>query len=388
MIDVKTLYIGVCWLILGCHERADGDKEISTSVPEIIEIHPETISDFEISKVAAEINYVFLSNDHPESLIGSVDKLLTHEGKFFMMDKDTQSIFVFDTAGQFQYRIGPGKGPGEFTSIEDFCIDADNNTLYVLNNDLDRIFKYTAATGDFVSSIGMKSNYDQIQVIDDNKILLLRDGHSYKSSPGPFNSNFICTIDSLGNWTEGWHLSPINPNIYSGLIRVVGSGQKEGYVITRMYSDTVYQYDGKNIAPKYLLDCGPKRLTAEFFWTSSSKRQEEIMNQSTYFVGDLIDTKNFSLIQYVHHRRNYSYYYDKTIKNGFSVNYVNDIDSVPILQFDYASDRLLIHVMQPLEIELQYNYVVKSKIESEKMREIAKRTNYNSNPVLMIATLK
>lgn len=155
-----------------------------------------------------------------------------------------------------------------------------------------------------------------------------------------------------------------------------------------MHSDTIYQYDGTDMEIKYLLDCGPKRLLDEFYWTSSSKRQGEIMDQSTHFLGNLIDSKSFLLIQYVHNRRYFSYYYDKTLKDGFSVNYVNNIDNVPILQFDYASDSLLIHVMQPFLIELQHNYVVKSKLKSKKMQEIAGRIDYDSNPVLMIATLR
>lgn len=391
MTKIKRVYVFACalWLIFGCQERAHENREIAMGNPTTVEINAEKIVNLEISKIATEMNYVFLSNDYPESLIGDIDKLLMHEGKFFIMDKEhTQSIFVFDTSGQFVYRIGPGKGPGEFTSIEDFCIDTENNMLYVLSNDLSEIFKYNMVSGDFVSSIKMKSAYDKLQVITSNKILLLRDGHSYESSPGPFSSNFMCTIDSLGNWIEGWHLSPINPNVYSGLIHVVGNGERDGYTITRMHSDTIYQYDGADMEVKYLLDCGPKRLLDEFYWTSSSKRQGEIMNQSTHFLGNVIDIRNFSLIQYVHNRRYYTYYYDKTAKEGFTVNYVNDIDHVPILQFDCALDSLLVHVMQPQEIELQRNYIVKSGIESKKMQEIAGRIDYDSNPVLMIATLR
>jgi len=74
--------------------------------------------------------------DHREGLIASVDKLIVHEGYFYVLDRlKAKSLFVFDGKGKFVRKIGRiGRGPGEYIQITDFTIDADKNQIITLDH--------------------------------------------------------------------------------------------------------------------------------------------------------------------------------------------------------------------------------------------------------------
>lgn len=70
----------------------------------------------------------------PDCLIGKINKICISKDRIYILDKNlARSVFAFDLKGQFVNRYArTGKGPGEFTEINDFSIK--NDSVHILIN--------------------------------------------------------------------------------------------------------------------------------------------------------------------------------------------------------------------------------------------------------------
>lgn len=66
-------------------------------------------------------------------LIVGISKMIVHDDKYYVLDKNQCIIFVFDETGKFLYKIGKrGQGVGEYVFIEDFNINPFSGKLEIL----------------------------------------------------------------------------------------------------------------------------------------------------------------------------------------------------------------------------------------------------------------
>jgi hypothetical protein len=86
-----------------------------------------------IADVFDEFEYIALETSE-ESIFGTVNKLIIHDNKFFILDKfKMNKIFVFHDDGTFSHTVGSeGGGPGEYRNVEDFIIDKEKNRVIIL----------------------------------------------------------------------------------------------------------------------------------------------------------------------------------------------------------------------------------------------------------------
>jgi hypothetical protein len=90
------------------------------------------------------------------SLIGEmINKLYAMDSILIIADySEAKSIFVFNREGKSLHKIGRiGRGPGEYASLDDFCIDTVGKIIYVLDRAVDRIHKYEIYSGKHIKSI-------------------------------------------------------------------------------------------------------------------------------------------------------------------------------------------------------------------------------------------
>ena len=66
-------------------------------------------------------------------LVASIAKIIQYQDKYYTFDVWQSIIFVFDSHGQFLYKINKkGQGPGEYSFIEDFIINPFSGNLELL----------------------------------------------------------------------------------------------------------------------------------------------------------------------------------------------------------------------------------------------------------------
>jgi hypothetical protein len=112
--------------------------------------------------------------DHDDAVIGSINELQVFEDNIFILDNIfAEKLFVFDKKGKFIRQIGSkGPGPGEYTSIEDFCINREKREIYLLDGRKNCVFVYSLDTGKYLSTLkfNLKESSCEYLAYCDNKL--------------------------------------------------------------------------------------------------------------------------------------------------------------------------------------------------------------------------
>ena len=120
--NIKVCFYSLCvYVLLSCNNKSQNHKSEDKYIKKI-EIDFNKATEISISDIYKSIKIIPLEKTK-ESLIGGIYKLIAWEQKFYVLDKSTQSIFIFDNTGHFLNKIAKhGNGPGEYYSIDDFEI--------------------------------------------------------------------------------------------------------------------------------------------------------------------------------------------------------------------------------------------------------------------------
>lgn len=94
---------------------------------------------YSLDDIAKEVSYVVLNTERCGP-IGNIKHI--EKAHSFIFVQDENSLFRFDTLGNFINRIGrKGRGPGEYLQISSFSLDETKEVIYIL--DTNNIIKYT-----------------------------------------------------------------------------------------------------------------------------------------------------------------------------------------------------------------------------------------------------
>ena len=128
-----------------------------------IKIYPSELSFY--SSLFKKVSIIPLETNE-DCLIGYISKIKIVDQHIFVLDSHkARCLFVFNKEGKFIRKIGKtGNGPGEYNTPTDFTIDRDNQIVYVLDNDLQRINKYDLATGRFINAITLEKGVRSHQI--------------------------------------------------------------------------------------------------------------------------------------------------------------------------------------------------------------------------------
>lgn len=110
-------------------------------------------NNLKLSELFKDVTPIILETTQ-ESLIGHINKIVITSDHIIILDNMiSNAIFIFDKNGLFLRKLGRlGTGPGEYTSISDFCCDMLHN-VYVLDFQSQKINQYELKTGEFKKTI-------------------------------------------------------------------------------------------------------------------------------------------------------------------------------------------------------------------------------------------
>lgn len=127
-----------------------------------------------IMDIVDSINVVVLETKS-ECLIGNISKLISYKDRFYILDVKLQTVFCFDKEGLFLFKIAHrGRGPEEYTYLEDFNIDPYNNQLMLLVPYGEIL--YFDLDGCFISKVMLPSGtkaYNEIYALNSDKLLFI-----------------------------------------------------------------------------------------------------------------------------------------------------------------------------------------------------------------------
>lgn len=125
------------------------------------------ISDFEVENV----EYIPLETTD-NSLLGSVGKVLFRNNCFYVLDKMSGGVYVFDRMGKFLSSIvKPGEGPDEYVELMDMDVDREGN-VYIADNARMVVQKYRFPEWKLDETFDVGRHYWEFCCLDEDCFLL------------------------------------------------------------------------------------------------------------------------------------------------------------------------------------------------------------------------
>lgn len=172
------------------------------------------------------------------SLLGSVGKVLYRNNCFYVLDKMSGGIYVFDRMGKFMSSIvKPGEGPDEYIELIDMDVDKDGN-IYIADNARMVIKKYRFPEWKHDETFDVGKHYWEFCYLDEDCFLLKDvfgkegmdmklahfDGKSHKVTPliekafSSINEIDLMRCSKFNFYRSGerlYYYERFTPNVYS-----------------------------------------------------------------------------------------------------------------------------------------------------------------------------
>jgi hypothetical protein len=211
---MKSKYlILIAFLVLSCKSPEKN----------LYQFDPRTLKEniITLSEIADDITYIPLDNSMPMGLIYNPRYFVNNSIYLSTMNS---GILVFDKKGKLIRKIGVfGRGPGEYTYCYYFTVDDKNETVYVLDS---KIIKVYSKSGNFLRSFSLNENGSSFDAIEfSNSKLFLQNSIQYEDTRYEW-----IVLDTLGNlvktkrrtdqpfsvnWSAGGGMYKLENRIYS-----------------------------------------------------------------------------------------------------------------------------------------------------------------------------
>lgn len=386
-----------------CGRRSNIEKENTNSVL-VIDLLSEPISKVtKLSDFAKDIKYIPLQTTD-ESLIGNnVERIVSIDNRIYIQNRD--EILCFDLNGKYYYKLqNRGRGPEEYTFINDFDVSSDNKFLTILSSLIHKIMVYDISDKGFTFQ----------------RYIILKDPAPYRISMIPETDNAFLAIPpwrgteltlSLLINTMGDTLH-FKPNCYKyEMIRKENSWAMNEMLVYSVgktvcfkeeFSDTVFFIDSKinSFMPKMIFNSHGTLGTPEM------RGSPEPPGNNITFIANIFETARYVFYWYgTKETRNRNLFDKKTtikylldtdreLKSGLKDDLVGGPDyNVEFIKNYSRGEKLFsfaeaIALKKYVDSEDFKNAIVNDSKKKDELKKLADSLNETDNPVLIIVTPK
>ena len=379
--SIKCLSLLFTLFAISCSEESsnsnlhivDIEKSLTNEQPALLS---EYVSDLEY--IPIETNSDFLISD----LWG----FTANDNFIAFCCKKTKQVYQISTDGKLIRKVGQqGRGENEYVAVAKLYSNAESIIVFFGR----KIIYYSARTGE-IQKIITPDNFADIknftgfsQYGKDSLIILSTKGQE----------NYLAIINNESTQLETKRLwdtekRRVNMTLPNGKTQLVDWSYTstlynfdDNTRATKDFVDTIFTYTDGNLNPYAVFNYG--RL--------DDKRFDPVLNLETAFEGHGVkETKNLILFNTI--MKEAAYIYNKETKetrrikkfdNSNYQGFTNDIDNgLPFWPVAVTSDRMYSFLSADVFIEEA------AKSNSERMKEVAATITEESNPVIIVATLK
>lgn len=187
------------------------------------------------------VHFIKLKMEDKQSLLKSFDKIAIYDQELYVLDTYTRKLVVFDWNGNpLKILNRKGRGPGEYLSIEDFCIDPRKH-IFITDTRTSKVIEYDVGFN-FVKSWNIPYVSNQIVSLPNGNFLI----NLLPVNKGKYANVELLVVDSNFNDVKCVlkYDAPVSLNEVISLPRI--SCSKYGICYHRTVNDNVYilQSDG------------------------------------------------------------------------------------------------------------------------------------------------
>lgn len=369
------LWMGLSFLVSACHESPQ-KNEIGEK---ILFERSEVIG---MADLFGNRKYVPLETKD-DCLLMEITQLLCTRDKIFIFDLYSQTIFVFDYAGQFLHKLHRvGQGPGEYAMISSMSVDEGENLLSVTEAG-NRVLQYDLNTLDYVGDVPMDAL--SIEKAGDggfwayNSLPVLKDDVSYEYH--------LLRYDKMGNVEHAF--LPID--LASGYIMrpIYRFYQSDNHLcFYPPFTSRVYELEQDTCLARYTLEYEnlsyPPLEQLKDWGEHQQNYVDKLRDANFIYSMQLFENKGNFVSLFNVGRDAYIGIYNKAQRKGKYFqrkSYVSPSDQLDYYQIIGSRGNCLISVLKSSEILKQQSLI------DEDLKDIREELEEDSNPVLLFATL-
>ena len=436
MKHMSLLLIGV-FVLLGCSSNKKQEPISRSGVPVInLSEDVSTVPSLLLSEAAEKLEIVPLEMTD-ESVLSDITEMQVTDHNIWIDHGREFYIYRFSRTGKFLNRIGSiGQGPGEYVNYLTFLVDEDKKEVYIFstNNgvlvyDFEGGFKKQIS--DFQTMVGMFSSIYKQYILNDHKFFAIQNFGLYRSVDKDSLWSFVSLDDNfqkkrlfknpvhvgkeeqiianranMDRMVNYWMEYLTSVDIYNGQL-------------TLKYpdTDTIYCYDDatNQLLPQYAIFTDEEKgdYEATHLWFKDRKAFDYFSIKSYYPTKDfiyLVGSKGEEVYTYCYNKKDGSVRLQKRqsaiterdvpwfsfplrqMKRDFVLD--NDLGGGDFTVDSRSSGKYWIDILEPggdenwIDIDQIKSTTVIDESKKKELIRVLESVTEDSNPILMIATLK
>ncbi|MCE8755781.1 6-bladed beta-propeller [Bacteroides fragilis] len=436
MKHMSLLLIGV-FVLLGCSSNKKQEPISKSGVPVInLSEDVSTVPSLLLSEAAEKLEIVPLEMTD-ESVLSDITEMQVTDHNIWIDHGREFYIYRFSRTGKFLNRIGSiGQGPGEYVNYLTFLVDEDKKEVYIFstNNgvlvyDFEGGFKKQIS--DFQTMVGMFSSIYKQYILNDHKFFAIQNFGLYRSVDKDSLWSFVSLDDNfqkkrlfknpvhvgkeeqiianranMDRMVNYWMEYLTSVDIYNGQL-----------TIKYPDTDTIYCYDDatNQLLPQYAIFTDEEKgdYEATHLWFKDRKAFDYFSIFSYYPTKDfvyLIGSKGEEVYTYCYNKKDGSVRLQKRqstiternvpwfsfplrqMKRDFVLD--NDLGGGDFTVDSRSSGKYWIDILEPggdenwIDIDQIKSSTVIDESKKKELIRVLESATEDSNPILMIATLK
>lgn len=430
------LLIGV-FVLLGCSSNKKQEPISKSGIPVInLSEDVSTVPSLLLSEVAEKLEIVPLEMTD-ESVLSDITEMQVTDHNIWIDHGREFYIYRFSRSGKFLNKIGSiGQGPGEYTNYSTFLVDEDKKEVYIIANtngvlayDFEGNFKRKIVDIQMILQL-FASPYDQY-ILNNQKFFATQNFGLYR----PIDKDSLWSFVSLGDdfQKKKYFKNPAHVGKEEQIIanranmdRMVNywmeyltSVDTYNGQLTLKYpdTDTIYCYDDatNQLLPQYAIftDEEKEDYEATHLWFKDRKAFDYFSIKSYYPTKDfiyLVGSKGEEVYTYCYNKKDGSVRLQKRqsaiterdvpwfsfplrqMKRDFVLD--NDLGGGDFTVDSRSSGKYWVDILEPggdenwIDIDQIKSSTVIDESKKKELIRVLESATEDSNPILMIATLK
>ncbi|MCM0329004.1 6-bladed beta-propeller [Bacteroides fragilis] len=430
------LLIGV-FVLLGCSSNKKQEPISKSGIPVInLSEDVSTVPSLLLSEVAEKLEIVPLEMTD-ESVLSDITEMQVTDHNIWIDHGREFYIYRFSRTGKFLNKIGSiGQGPGEYTNYSTFLVDEDKKEVYIIANtngvlayDFEGNFKRKIVDIQMILQL-FASPYDQY-ILNNQKFFATQNFGLYR----PIDKDSLWSFVSLGDdfQKKKYFKNPAHVGREEQIIanranmdRMVNywmeyltSMDTYNAQLTLKYpdTDTIYCYDDatNQLLPQYAIFTDEEKgdYEATHLWFKDRKAFDYFSIKSYYPTKDfiyLVGSKGEEVYTYCYNKKDGSVRLQKRqstiterdvpwfsfplrqMKRDFVLD--NDLGGGDFTVDSRSSGKYWIDILEPggdenwIDIDQIKSSTVIDESKKKELIRVLESATEDSNPILMIATLK
>ena len=434
---MKSILLLLIITLLGCSSNKKQEPISRSGVPVInLSEDVSTVPSLLLSEAAEKLEIVPLEMTD-ESVLSDITEMQVTDHNIWIDHGREFYIYRFSRTGKFLNRIGSiGQGPGEYVNYLTFLVDEDKKEVYIFstNNgvlvyDFEGGFKKQIS--DFQTMVGMFSSIYKQYILNDHKFFAIQNFGLYRSVDKDSLWSFVSLDDNFQK--KRLFKNPVHVGKEEQIIanranmdRMVNywmeyltSVDTYNGQLTLKYpdTDTIYCYDDatNQLLPQYAIFTDEEKgdYEATHLWFKDRKAFDYFSIKSYYPTKDfiyLVGSKGEEVYTYCYNKKDGSVRLQKRqsaiterdvpwfsfplrqMKRDFVLD--NDLGGGDFTVDSRSSGKYWIDILEPggdenwIDIDQIKSSTVIDESKKKELIRVLESVTEDSNPILMIATLK